>query len=310
VLGNANAACYARYFLLAYRFRQRLGYWPDIACPTHFHEKMLWRKIFDRDPRFTELSDKLKAKAYVSGRHPDVAVPPLLWAGTDVSTLPAEMLAGDVFLKASHGSGLNLRIVGGEPGWDVIAHEAGCWLRRRYGRKHREWGYFGVEPRLFLEPTLKDKNDDVAFDYKVYVSGGRASHVFLAVDRFGRNRRCAVFDRDGRPRPYRTLEYGPALKLEPHAHFADIVRVGEEMGRPFDQVRVDFIATARTFQFVEFTFYSEAGYDSGEDRENPMILLHNRRWDLRQSRFLSRPQPGPAAAYADALKRCLDSEPV
>lgn len=310
MLAGVNAACYVRFPLLALRVRQRLGYWPDIAWPSRFHEKMLWRKIFDRDPRFTELSDKLKAKAYVLDRHPDVAVPQVLWEGTDVSAIPDDLLAGDVFLKANHGSGFNLRVVGGKPDRDTTGREADRWMRRRYGRKHREWGYFGVEPRLYLEPTLTGEGGSVEFDYKVYVTGGRASHIFLAVDRFGPDIRCAVFDRNGRPHPYQTLAYGAALDLEPHGYFADVVRLAEELGSPFDQVRVDFIANARTFQFAEFTFYSEAGYDSVDDSGNPMLLHHNALWDLTRSRFLSRPPAGPAGAYARALKRHLGAVPA
>jgi hypothetical protein len=38
-------------------FKEGVGYRPRIALPKRYHEKMLWRRIFDHNPEFTLFSD-------------------------------------------------------------------------------------------------------------------------------------------------------------------------------------------------------------------------------------------------------------
>jgi len=45
------------------------------------NEKFLWRKLFDHDPRFVVLSDKLACKEWVTERAPELAVAKVHWLG-------------------------------------------------------------------------------------------------------------------------------------------------------------------------------------------------------------------------------------
>ena len=72
------AVHYRRQFQI---FRKVVGYGPNIAFPSRYHDKMLWRKIFDHNPLFVTFCDKLATKEYVRARAPGIRMPATLWVG-------------------------------------------------------------------------------------------------------------------------------------------------------------------------------------------------------------------------------------
>lgn len=83
-----NIGLLIRYHRLARRFFRRMGYVPDFAAPVTFTEKVHWRKIFDDDPRFAVLLDKLRAKQFVGHRLPWLGFPQVLWQGENPLEIP------------------------------------------------------------------------------------------------------------------------------------------------------------------------------------------------------------------------------
>lgn len=52
------------YFI--YRHKKIFGYTPDFHNPQTFNEKIIHRILFDRNPIYTALADKLKARIYIA----------------------------------------------------------------------------------------------------------------------------------------------------------------------------------------------------------------------------------------------------
>lgn len=52
------------YFI--YRHKRHFGYKADFANPRTFNERIIHRILFDRNPIYTHLSDKLKARIYIA----------------------------------------------------------------------------------------------------------------------------------------------------------------------------------------------------------------------------------------------------
>ncbi|RVD31462.1 hypothetical protein EN742_34120, partial [Mesorhizobium sp. M4A.F.Ca.ET.020.02.1.1] len=90
ILAIARVFLTARHPLLVTRFVRRLGYLPNPAAPTRYHERMLWRKIIDRNPLFVTLTDKLAAKDYIRRVCPQVQSPRTLWSGRDPDAIPPD----------------------------------------------------------------------------------------------------------------------------------------------------------------------------------------------------------------------------
>ena len=50
------------------RHKKLFGYTPDFSNPKTFNEKVIHRILFERNPLFTALADKLKARIYIASR--------------------------------------------------------------------------------------------------------------------------------------------------------------------------------------------------------------------------------------------------
>ena len=119
---------------------------------------MQWRKLFDLDPIYLVLSDKIASREYIAQRVGQNAVVPLLWIGSDPAALPFEKLVPPYIIKCSHGSGWNI-VVRGNDRLDcaAICTQLGGWLATDYGVQCCEPGYSAVPRRLLVEPLLTNR---------------------------------------------------------------------------------------------------------------------------------------------------------
>ncbi|MDX6767512.1 MAG: hypothetical protein SFU85_12070 [Candidatus Methylacidiphilales bacterium] len=120
-------------------FRKGSGGRPRLGYPVDYAEKMLWRKILDRNPRFIVFCDKLATKAFIRERCSGLALPETLWIGTDSDQIPDALLAGDVFVKASHGWNFNQHIRHGKFDRPDLKMRTQRWLRSIHGQEMGEW---------------------------------------------------------------------------------------------------------------------------------------------------------------------------
>ena len=130
----------------------KLGYLPNPAAPESYHELVLWRKIFDRNPLFVTLTDKLAAKAHISSACPELALPRTLWSGRDAIDIPLNLLAGDVVVKTNHGCAMNISVAGGDPNRGFIVAKDAAELAEKTLRSSRwRMGHWPVVPTVFVE---------------------------------------------------------------------------------------------------------------------------------------------------------------
>lgn len=233
-----------------------------------FSDRVLRRKLFDRDPRMPALADKVAAKGFVERLLGPEYVIPTIWEGQRLTADVLRGLSPPFVVKANHGSGWNLFVTNGDYDAKDVARRANGWLRRTYGRSMGEWVYRDIPPRLLIEPFMAELGQTPT-DYKVFVFGGRAAAVQVDVDRVKDHRRrfytlgwepmpVAL----GYPLPTRDVSRPPSLDA--------IVAAAETLGRDFDFIRADFYDVGRPL-FGEVTFYP----GSGSDRFDPI------EWDAR-----------------------------
>lgn len=302
----AEVLVYVRFPRLICNFRRRLGYWPRVVLPTRYHEKILWRKLFDHDPEFVTYSDKIAAKQRISARFPDIRVARILWEGADPSGLTETALSGNCVLKANHGSNLNHFVFGGIHDVGEVRRTLGGWLRRTYGRKHHEWGYWNIPRKLFVEEMLTDSGKPSGTTYKMYVAGGEVHFAYTRFEAEAAIPRHAVFDAEGTSVEV-LLDTDPELMSDPcetPSEWARLVDAARRIGCAFDHVRCDLMVSEGDVYFSELTFYPYAGYDWVDDLQ--LMKGLNAAWDLRKSWFLTTRQVGWRGFYARHLKRCLD----
>lgn len=282
--------------------------WSRVAVPRHANEKYLWRRVFDHDPRFTVLSDKIACKEWLATLDVGVALPRTLWTGQDARDIPDALLAGDVFIKGAHGWNMNIRVTGSVPARSEWEARANGFLRRGHGRKSHEWGYFNAPRRLMVEEAVGGARP--VADIKVYVCGTYPERLVMiyrgdaTAGSFwhpqGDALDPATYEKGAEPLVgYNLIDPHP---LPPTARQA--LLAASVIGAHFDAMRVDFLTDGESLWLGELTVYNRGGKTS---REGPLAHdVMTRRWDLRRTWFLNMPQRGWRGLYAAALRRALD----
>ncbi|MEO1160228.1 MAG: ATP-grasp fold amidoligase family protein [Pseudomonadota bacterium] len=302
-----NAFACLRYPGLICQYVRNTGRCPNVAVPGTIEEKYLWRKIFDTNPLFPQLCDKLRVKEYVASRCPDLLVPETLWVGTNWDDIPENMLAVPAVLKSNHASGHLVFLNGQAPDRARLKKLTDRWLARPYGQKNGEWGYRDIDRKLFVEELIQGDSGEPLEDFNAYVMNGKVQHMHCLRERHGRNPTTSRYDREGNQFEAQHSATFTAVSVDPPAQYQKIVELAERLGAGFDHMRCDFYLCSGQIYFSEMTVYSAAGFPESEGR---LRTAWTASWDLRQSWFLTAPQSGWRGAYARWLWTVLGDAAV
>lgn len=236
---------------LSYLWRH--GRLPNLDNPRRFTEWVQWRKLFDRSALHSKLVDKLAAKARVEQTLGRDWVIPTLWSGGILPESPPVL--PPAMLKARHGCNQFARLpsVADSEEWSRLRVLSARWCENAYGRWLDEPAYRDVPRELLIEPFVSD-DDDLPVDYKIYVFGGRATHVQVHLDR-GARHRWILHDRNFRPLVASEDHPFPPGSLAAMLEAAEVLSKGE------DFLRVDFYEVGGKPLFGEFCLYPGSGLD-------------------------------------------------
>lgn len=310
ILGLVTRWTWRRYPELVAAFVKRNGHPPCTAFPRTANEKFLWRKIFDHDPRFTILSDKLASKAWVAERVPSLAIPEILWRGTDPRTIPESVLHQNVVFKANHSWRTNHFIRDGNFNREEMNKLGQDWLAKTHGLEALQWGYFNIPRELFIEREIEPGPNGLE-ELKVYTFGDQITRVVHIGGRFD-----AIWanvwkpDQNGvlkrSPTPATVAPPDPSRPLP--QEIDEATRVARVLGQEFDHLRIDLLWDSTRLWFGELTVYNLSGYFPGHSGTNPDSET-NKAWDIRLSAFLCNPPRHVwRSIYARSLARVLQRE--
>lgn len=310
ILTAVDCWAYLRHWRLVKRFREKMGHWPAVALPRSYNEKVLWRKIFDHNPLFVTLCDKLQAKEIFRRHCPGLAIVEPRWIGERAEDIPDEALKGNCVVKSNCGSAHNVFIHDGRYDRRRLMRTVRRWLRGDFGARKGEWAYGQVSPRVYVEPMLQVRHDRELININVETFGGEADNVFVVSDKQAEVRRAAVFDPSGNRlaatvREHLTPEQQYPPDFEVPECFHDAVRFARVLGPMIDYARIDFMSVDGRLYGCEFTPYSLSGFVVYTDPE--IALSMTAKWDIGKSWFLSAPQRGWRKRYAKALSNMLAS---
>ena len=282
---------------------------PNPVKPRCANDKFFWRKIFDHDPKFIIISDKLAVKKWIADAKINLKTASVLWKGTDALQIPKDILQNNVVLKANHGWEMNMFIRDGSYDLQKLVQKSNAFLASPHGYQTGQWGYFHIPRCLFIEELLGDQGKDL-IELKYYTFGQNIERLIVIYDRF-----CEiaadVWMPDNRGRLHLTdeksaiSEKNPGLPLPPTGSQAE--EIAREIGSFFDHMRVDLYTDGQEIWLSELTVYNLGGHMAGHglDPKSPL----NTSWDLKKSWFLSTRQPGWRGRYAAAFRRHLNNNP-
>jgi len=263
-------------------YRALNGRAPALLRPRRFSEKMQWRKLFELDPVFAVLSDKLAARAFVAacigpGRQAD-----LLWVGDDPDAIPFDRLTPPYVLKSTHGWA-QVIFVRDAAALDAAAARAAArgWLAYCHGSATNEPAYIHVPRRLIVERLVRLPDGAAPPERKVYVFNGRAAVIrtntpdATGQPRFGDAHLC-----DWTRLPITWGSPAHPLPLPRPARLGEIISLAERLGAGLSHCRVDIFDCGDMLVVGELTLYSQSGLVVYSDPAFDFVL--GAHWTIRR----------------------------
>lgn len=160
------------------------GYKLDWRNPRTFNEKLQWLKVYDKNPLYTTLVDKLKVKEWVARIIGEEYIIPTLAIYNSVDEINLDLLPNQFVLKCNHDSGSAV-VCKNKSTFDLVIakkklHES---LKRNYYLVGREWPYKNVRPCIFAEQYIEECSTGELVDYKFMFFNNKCKCLFTCTER-------------------------------------------------------------------------------------------------------------------------------
>ena len=156
----------------------------NLKDPKTFNEKLQWLKLYDRNPKYTQMVDKHEVKNYVASRIGSEYIIPTLGVWDKFEDIDFDSLPNQFVLKCTHDSG-GLVICKNKSDLDIDAtkRKINKCLKKNYYWHGREWPYKNLRPRIIAEQYMEDTSTKELRDYKFFCFDGEVKALFIASDR-------------------------------------------------------------------------------------------------------------------------------
>lgn len=248
-------------------YKALMGYPLNLDDPKRFTEKLQWIKLYDRNPRYTEMVDKYAAKGYVAKLIGEEHIIPLLGVWDSVDEIDFDALPNQFALKTTHDSSgyvicsdkskLNIK----EAKDKLKRH-----LKKDFSKNSKEWPYKNVKPRVIAEKFMIDKETEDLRDYKFFCCNGKVKCFRVDYDRFTKHK-TNYYDPEGNILPFGLASYPPdySKEIKLPKTLDKMIEYAEILSKDIPFLRVDFYDVNGDIYFGELTFFPGGGFSKFTD---------------------------------------------
>lgn len=263
-------------------YHSRLGKGLDLKSPRSFNEKLQWLKLYDRQPAYTRMSDKLAVKDIVADKiGADHVIKTIgVWGGyddIDFASLPDRFV-----LKCNHDSG-GLVIVKDKSKLDYKAAKEKIErsLKQNFYWRGREWPYKNICPLVFAEEYIEDTDADDIIDYKLMCFNGKCRCIFTCTERhLGTGLKVTFYDTEWNELPFTRHFPKSEAHIPKPENLCELIKIAETLAEGIPFVRVDLYDINRVILFGEYTFYPGCGFEE----------FHPNEWDEKLGGWIELPR--------------------
>lgn len=243
-------------------FRLHMGKWPNLKNPKTYNEKLQWLKLYDRNPDYTKMVDKIEAKKYVASIIGEEYIIPTIGVWDNPDDIDFDLLPNQFVLKCNHGCGDmcicpdKSKIVP-----EFIKKSLNEGLKRDYFKIWREWPYKNVKRRVIGEEYLVDESGFELKDYKFFCFDGKPKFMFIASDRQLKNEETKFdfFDMEFNHLPFQNGHLNANHSIAKPSSFELMKELASKLSKGIPHVRVDFYDVNGHVYFGELTFSHWSG---------------------------------------------------
>lgn len=269
---------------LCEQYEDYMGEKPNLENPQKFTEKLLWMKLYGRNPIYTQMVDKYEVKKYVEEHIGQKYVVPAYGVWHSFDEIDFSQLPDQFILKCNHDSGSYVICKDRKTFDKKNAHKIlDAALKKNFFWKFREWVYKNVDRRILAEqyiPTLGQKN---SVEYKLMCFDGEVKTITVCSGI--PHQVSAPWNFDNYSRDWKRQNwYGNSNKplgkdFKRPKEMDEIIALSEKLSKGIPHVRIDWYITNGQIYFGEFTFYPWAGYIKFEPKE----------WNLKVGEWMKLP---------------------
>ena len=256
----------------------------NLDNPKTYNEKMQWMKLYNRNPLYTQLVDKVEVKKYVNTLLGPGYTFPMLGCWDNPDEIDFDSLPNEYILKCNHNSGVGMAICKDNSkelftkahGGDKIViskQEVIEGLRKGLNQdffvKGREWPYKNVKRRVFAEKLMKSDDGNPLKDYKIFCFDGEPKYIWV-----GSNYTPMWFDLYSSNWENLHVKWGynaGSETLPPPVNLKSLLEVARKLAQNIPHVRIDLYSINGQIYFGEYTFFTWGGFGKIEPKE----------WDLK-----------------------------
>ncbi len=252
------------------KYRASIGYDCNLDKPITFNEKLQWLKLYDHDPRYTVMADKVLVKDYVAQTVGRQYIIPTLGVWDSAEEIDFDALPDKFVLKCNHNSGLGMCICKDKAKLDLanVRKALTQGLNQDYYLTGREWPYKNI-PRKILAEQFLENDENGLTDYKFHCFNGKPKFVLVCQDRFSASGLTEDFyDTDWQRLPVKRPNIPTAEQAMPKPEKLDaMLRLAEQLSKDIPFLRVDFYYVNGKIYFSELTFFPASGFAPFEPEE-------------------------------------------
>ena len=237
--------------------------------PRDYQEKLQWLKLYNHDPKYTRMVDKITAKEYAAEVIGEQYIIPTLGVWEHFDQIDFDKLPNQFVLKTNH-SGGNTGVVVCTDKSKLNKVQAKkrleTSLKSSVYTKLREWPYKNVKPMIMAETFMSDDsefNKGGLSDYKFTCFNGTADNVMVCTDRASGETKFYFFDQSWNLMPLnvRGKNTDPSFKLPKPACMDEMFEIAGKLSEGIPFLRVDLYCINERPYFGETTFFPASGFD-------------------------------------------------
>ncbi|MBO2590371.1 ATP-grasp fold amidoligase family protein [Shewanella algae] len=277
---------------LKVRFKSRMRESLNLRKPQTLNEKLQWIKLYDRNPLYTKVADKLHVREYVEKHGLAHILIPCILSNDEVDTFDLKKIGSEqypIIVKVNHdcSGGLIIRdpkkpLINVKnisvPRFNIDSFSTveeynnayvKHFIKERFKYNHYfssiEWQYKNIKPCYLVETLLVDDAGKIPNDYKFHCFNGKVEFVYVSVDREGGDYRKIYY-------PTWVEAEFTWTKLGKESVFGgegipkpnnleEMISISEKLASQFKYVRVDLYSVDGKVFFGELTLQHGSGFE-------------------------------------------------
>jgi hypothetical protein len=252
----------------------------NLKNPQTFNEKLQWLKLYDRNPIYTYMVDKVEAKKHVASIIGKDYIIPTLGVYDKFEDINLEQLPNQFVLKTTHDSG-GVILCNNKIDFDFkfAKKKITKHLKKNPYYFTREWPYKNLKPRIIVEKYLVDESRKELKDYKFFCFDGQVKFIQVDYNRFTNHTRN-IYNLNWELQNFK-IEY-PNDKshiIDAPKKLDKMILLANELSKNIPHLRVDLYYNNDEIFFGELTFF----HGSGTEKFSPDI------WDYTFGSFINIP---------------------